>query len=197
MTSPEHPFRKVDETLIHQGFVIGVYNVEFAGPDGTRMDRDVVRHPGAVTVVPVLDDGTIVMVRQFRAPMEAMVLELPAGRRDVDGEAPVATARRELAEEVGYLADTVELLTVMAHSPGFCDELNHIFLATGLTPCDKHVDGPEEEYMTVHRMSLVEAFARVADGTITDSKSIAGITLAAQRLGLIGVIGADPLGITG
>ncbi len=176
------PFRKVDERLIHQGFVIGVYNTTFEGPGGVLMDRDVVRHPGAVTVVPVLDDGTVVMVRQFRAAMEGLVLELPAGKRDVDGEPPEVTAQRELAEEVGYQAGELDRLVVLAHSPGFCDELNHIFLATQLTPCERLVDGPEEEHMTIVHVPLADVFDRIADGTITDAKSIAGLTLAHHRL---------------
>lgn len=175
-------FRKIDETLIHQGFVIGVYNVRFEGPGGVRMDRDVVRHPGAVSVVPVLDDGTVVMVRQFRSALECMLLEVVAGKRDVHGEPPELTARRELAEEVGYEAAALEPLAVIAHSPGFCDELNHIFLATGLTPCERSLDGPEEEHMTIVHVPLADVYDRIADGTIIDAKSIAGLTLAHRRL---------------
>ncbi|MEI2654628.1 MAG: hypothetical protein V9G12_21205 [Microthrixaceae bacterium] len=78
----DHPFRKVGDDLIHQGFVISVTNAKFEGPDGVIMDRDVVHHPGAVTVVPVLADGTVVMVRQFRSSIEEMLLELPAGKRE-------------------------------------------------------------------------------------------------------------------
>ena len=181
-TDVDHPFRKVDEALIHQGFVIGVYNVRFEGPGGMVMDRDVVRHPGAVSVVPVLDDGTVVLVRQFRSALESTVLEVVAGKRDVDGEPPEVTARRELAEEVGYEASELVPLVVMAHSPGFCDELNHIFLATGLTPCERSVDGPEEEHMTIEHLPLADVFDRIADGTIVDAKSIAGLLLAHHRL---------------
>lgn len=184
-TAAEHPFRKVDERLIHEGFVISVFNVTFEGPGGELMDRDVVRHPGAVSVVPVLDDGSVVMVRQFRAPIEGMVLEIPAGKRDVPGEPPETTAHRELAEEVGYVAGNLQPLVQLSHSPGFCDEVNHIFLATDLTECARSVDGPEEEHMTIVHVPLAEAFQRIADGSITDAKSIAGLTLAAQRLGVV------------
>ena len=177
-----HPFRKVSERLIHQGFVIGVYNARFEGPDGVVMDRDVVRHPGAVSVVPVLDDGTVVMVRQFRAALEETILEIPAGKRDVEGEPPEVTARRELAEEVGYEPGVLTPLVVLAHSPGFCDERNHIFLATGLVPCERAVDGPEEEHMTIVHLPLDDVFDRIADGSITDAKSIAGLTLAYHHL---------------
>lgn len=100
---------------------------------------------------------------------------------------PRSRLRRELAEEVGYTAGSVEPLMVLAHSPGFCDELNHIFLATDLTPCPNNLDGPEEEHMTIHHLPLAEVFDRIADGTITDAKSVVGLTLAAQRLGVVGV----------
>ncbi|MFN8051084.1 MAG: NUDIX hydrolase [Acidimicrobiales bacterium] len=179
---PDHPFVKVDERLIHQGYVIGVYNVRFEGPAGEMMDRDVVRHPGAVSVVPVLDDGTVVMVRQFRSPIEEMLLEVPAGKRDVADEPPELTAHRELAEEVGYEAAEMRLLTVLVHSPGFCDERNHIFLATGLTPCDRAVEGPEEEHMTIEHVPLADAYDLVLSGVITDAKSVVGLTLAHHQL---------------
>jgi ADP-ribose pyrophosphatase len=144
----------------------------------------VVRHPGAVSVVPLLDDGDVVMVRQFRAPLEDTILEIPAGKRDVDGEPPEVTAHRELAEEIGFTAENMVPLVQMRHSPGFCDEINHIFLATGLSPTERAVDGPEEEAMTLHRIPLAEVFQRIAAGEITDAKSIAGLTLTAQRMGL-------------
>lgn len=178
----DHPFEKVDETLIHQGFVIGVYNVVFRGPNGEHMDRDVVRHPGAVSVVPVLDDGTVVLVRQFRSAFEGNMLEIPAGKRDVDGEPPEVTAHRELAEEVGYVAGRMEKLLELAHSPGFCDEINHIYLATDLTETARSVDGPEEEAMTVHHVPLADVFDLIAAGKIVDAKTVVGLTMAHHRL---------------
>ena len=103
-------FRKLGEELIHHGWVIDLYRERFEAPDGTIMERDVVRHPGAVSVVPVLDDGTVVLVRQFRAPLGREMLEIPAGKLDVEGEDLEAAARRELAEEVGFEAGSLELL---------------------------------------------------------------------------------------
>ena len=178
----DHPFTKVDETLIHQGFVIGVYNVEFEGPNGERMDRDVVRHPGAVSVVPVLADNSVVLVRQFRSAFEGNLLEIPAGKRDVDGEPPEITAQRELAEEVGYVAGRLDKLFELAHSPGFCDEINHIYLATELTETERAVDGPEEEAMTIEHVALADVFDLIASGEIIDAKTVAGLTMAYQKL---------------
>ncbi len=178
----DHPFRKVEERLIHQGHVIGVYNVRFEGPGGVTMDRDVVHHPGAVSVVPVLDDGTVVMVRQYRAALEDTILEIPAGKRDVPDEPPEVTAHRELAEEVGFTAAKLKPLVVLAHSPGFCDERNHIFLATGLVEGERAVDGPEEEAMTIEHIPLAEVFDLIAAGEIVDAKSVVGLTLAHHLL---------------
>jgi ADP-ribose pyrophosphatase len=178
----DHPFRKVDERLIHQGHVIGVYSTTFEGPGGVLMDRDVVHHPGAVSVVPVLDDGTVVLVRQFRSALEQNIIEIPAGKRDVADEPPELTAHRELAEEVGLIAGELTPLTVLAHSPGFCDERNHIFLATGLSETERAVDGPEEEAMTILHVPLDEAVAMVGSGEIFDAKSVVGLLLAQRRL---------------
>ena len=178
----DHPFRKIAEHVIHEGYVITVTNATFEGPGGVLMDRDVVHHPGAVSVVPVHEDGTVVLVRQFRAPLEEMLLEIPAGKRDVTDEPPAVTAHRELREEVGLEAAELVPLVVMAHSPGFCDERNHIFLATGLTECERAVDGPEEEHMTIVRVPLADVFDLIADGSLTDAKSIVGLTLAHRRL---------------
>jgi len=180
-------FRKIGERLLHRGFVIDLFSVTFAGPGGETLERDVVRHPGAVSVVPVQADGTVVMVRQFRAPIEGDLLEIPAGKRDVVDEPPEVTARRELVEEVGLIAGTLIPLVQMCHSPGFCDEINHIFLATDLEPTERQVDGIEEEHMTIETIPLAEVIARIRNGEITDAKSIAGLTLAAHHLGVVQV----------
>ncbi|MEL6982770.1 MAG: NUDIX hydrolase, partial [Actinomycetota bacterium] len=119
----------------------------------------------------------------YRAALDADLLELPAGKRDVDGEPPIETAHRELAEEIGMRATSMDLLVNIHHSPGFCDEYGHIFLATGLEPVPQERMGPEEQVMTVHRMPLTDAVDRCLDGTVTDAKSVAGILAAARRLG--------------
>ena len=164
---------------------MSLFDVEFTSPDGELMQRDVVRHPGAVSVVALKSNGNVVMVRQFRAPMEREMLEIPAGKRDVDGEPPEVTAVRELVEEVGLRPGSLVKLIEMCHSPGFCDEINHIFLATDLEETERQVDGPEERHMTIVEVPLVEVFGRIARGEITDAKSVVGLTLAAQRLGLV------------
>jgi 8-oxo-dGTP pyrophosphatase MutT (NUDIX family) len=175
-------FRHLDDRLIHQGSVVAFYEGTFESPTGQRFHRDVVRHPGAVSVVPV-DGDEVILVRQYRAPIDQLLLEIPAGKRDVEGEDPAVTASRELAEEIGMAAGSLEPLLSMHHSPGFCDELQHIYLATDLREAPQELDGIEEEHLTVERVPFETAVAFCYDGTITDAKSIVGILAAARRLG--------------
>jgi 8-oxo-dGDP phosphatase len=186
MTAPGEarplPFRPVGEELIYEGFVITVLRGEFEGPDGDRFTRDVVRHPGAVAVVAV-EDGHVYLVRQYRACLDALMWEIPAGRRDVHGEPTETTALRELEEEIGRRAGSIEFLLNVHHSPGFCDELGWIYLATDLEEVPQRREGPEEQLMEVARVPGAEAVAMAIDGRITDAKSIAGILAAARKFG--------------
>ena len=175
-------FRKVSERLLNQGAVVGFYETTFEGPDGQTFDRDVVKHPGAVSVVALDADNSVVMVRQFRAALDTEVLEIVAGKRDVDDEPLEITAARELEEEIGMVAGTMVKLCELAHSPGFCDEINHIFLATQLTATSSSLQGIEEEYMTVERVPLDDVPVMVARGELTDAKSIVGLLLTRERL---------------
>jgi ADP-ribose pyrophosphatase len=171
------------ETVVHQGFRIQVAVARYEAPDGTEMLRDVVHHPGAVAVVPLHADGTVTLVSQFRTALDADLLELPAGVRDVEGEPEADTAARELAEEVGLAAGRLEHLVTFHNSPGFCDEAVWVFLGTDLSEVAHARQGPEEEAMVVQRIALGEALAMVGDGRITDAKTIIGLTLVAQRTG--------------
>lgn len=177
---PSDEFRLRDQTLVHQGAVVGFHDLVITDRQGERFRRDVVRHPGAVSVVP-FDGENVLLVQQYRAAIDADLLEIPAGKRDVDGEAPERTAIRELAEEVGMRADLIELLANMHHSPGFCDEYGYVFLATGLAPVPHHRQGPEEQAMSVHSIPVDEAIAMCLDGRITDSKTLIGLLALAVR----------------
>ena len=175
-------FRHVEDRLIHEGQVVAFYESTFESPDGERFVRDVVRHPGAVSVVPV-DGDDVILVRQYRAPIDALSLEIPAGKRDVQGEDTAVTARRELAEEIGMAAGSLERLVEIHHSPGFCDERQVIYLAHDLEPVDQALDGIEEQHLTIERWSFGDAVGACYDGTITDAKTIVGILAAARLLG--------------
>lgn len=176
-------FRQLGEREVWRGHVVWAVEAEFEAPDGERFEREVVRHPGAVSVVAV-DGDEAVLVRQFRAPLNALLLEIPAGKRDVEEEAPEATAHRELAEEVGLRAGRLELLAEFFNTPGFCDERAFVYLAQDLAPVDGDAQGVEERHLTVERVALAEVPARIASGELQDAKTIIGLLLARDRLGI-------------
>jgi ADP-ribose pyrophosphatase len=177
------PFARIADAEVHRGFRFTVHRLLYRADDGTEFEREVVRHPGAVAAVPLHDDGTITLVRQFRAALDGHLLELPAGLRDVEGEPDERTAERELIEEAGLAPGRLDLLTTFLNSPGFCDESVSVYLATGLREVDHDRQGIEEQMMTTERVSLDDALAMVDDGRITDAKTIIGLTLTARRLG--------------
>ena len=175
-------FHPIAEETVFRGFIFSVAHGTFGAPDGSRFERDIVRHPGAVAVVAVTDEEAVVLVRQYRAPVDGWILEIPAGTRDVDGEPAAETAARELAEEAGYRADRLTLLAQILNTPGFCDESTGIYLATGLTPLPPARHGVEEQYMTVERHSLPAALELIRSGEITDAKTIVGLYWAQIHL---------------
>lgn len=175
------PFRKLAERVVFRGSLISVAEATFEGPDGETFERDVIRHPGAVSVVPV-DGDDVVLVRQFRAAVEREMLEIPAGKRDVAGEAIEVTAARELEEEIGMRAGRLQLLAEFYNSPGFVDERSFVFLATDLSPCALSAQGIEEQHMTIERHRLADIPAMIAAGELVDAKSIIGLCLARDAL---------------
>lgn len=174
-------FERLGEVERLRGWFARWTTVRFRDPHGGEHERDVVRHPGAVAVVPLHDDGTVTLVRQYRVALDADCLEVPAGLRDVDGESDEATAGRELVEEAGLSADRIEPLVVFHNSPGFTDENVAVFVATGLHAVDHDRQGVEEQAMTIERRTLDEALQMIRDGRITDAKTIIGLSLVALR----------------
>ena len=134
--------------------------------------REVFHHPGGAAVVPVLPGGDVLLVRQFRYPVQQDLLELPAGKID-PGETPESTARRELAEEVGFRAGILEKLGEFYTTPGFCTEKLHLFMATDLSPADEK--GDDDEEIAVERFSLAELESLLSSGRLVDAKTIIGI----------------------
>ncbi len=151
-------------------------------PDGTVLERDVVRHPGAVAVVALRDDIEVLLVRQFRAAIGRSLLELPAGTLDRTGERPELTARRELEEEAGYSAGRITLLGSMLNSPGYCDQQTFIYLAQDIRPCERRPDGAEERSMEVLAVALGSTDALVESGELVDAQSQVGLCLAKRFL---------------
>lgn len=143
--------------------------MEVSLADGRHAIRDVVRHPGAVAVVALTDDGRICLVRQYRVALNRVTVEVPAGKLDA-GEDPLDCARRELLEETGYEADNIAFLTTIATSCGFADELIHLYMATGLHLCGSSPDA--DEFINVDLVPLQELIDAVLDGRIEDAKTV-------------------------
>ena len=171
-------FEHLTDEVIHRGHIITVCRSTFQAPDGTVFERDIVRHPGAVSVVPLLASGEVVLVRQYRAALDSWLLEIPAGKRDVADEAPEETARRELVEEVGFFPGALRLLARFHNSVGFSDEEGFVFLGTDLVAAPVDRQGIEEEYLEVVHIPLADAPGLIAAGDITDAKTVIGLTLA-------------------
>jgi 8-oxo-dGTP pyrophosphatase MutT (NUDIX family) len=176
-------FRKVEERRLFDGDFVHVALATFEGPDGARFDREVVRHRGAVAIVALTPDGRrAVCVTQFRPAVEEVLLEIPAGMRDVDGESTEDTARRELEEEAGLRAvGPLEHLVTYAVAVGMTDELLTIYLCRVTEPCASRPQSAEEELMEVVEVELDEVPAMIADGRLRDGKSIVGLLLARDR----------------
>lgn len=182
MTRP-HEYRVLDSETVFEGHVFSLHRDTVAMPGGGDSVRDVVRHPGAVTVVALDDDDRVVLLRQYRHPVGRYLWELPAGLRDADGEPPLETAKRELAEEARLAAGRWSLLTTHFSSPGFSDEMVLAYLAEDLSDVDRpegFVVEHEELDMTLERVPLVDAVQRVFDGDIRNASTVIGLLAAAQ-----------------
>jgi ADP-ribose diphosphatase len=141
-------------------------------PNGATVELEVVRHPGAAAIVPMKDERTVILIRQFRLAAGGFIYEIPAGKL-FPGEDPHLCAERELEEEIGHRAGKIERLETFFTAPGFTDEVMHLFLATGLTKTKQNLD--HDEVLEVIEMQLEEAIARIRDGTIRDAKTIVGL----------------------
>jgi ADP-ribose pyrophosphatase len=151
-------------------------------PTGENIERVIVVHPGAVAVVPLCGDD-IVLIAQYRAPVDEVVVEIPAGKLDKRGEDKPTAAERELAEETGYVAHDLIHLTDLKTGVGFTDELITIYLAPSVTPGEARPVGAEEREARIFTMPFTHAAEEVARGSITDAKTVAGILLAERLRG--------------
>lgn len=151
-------------------------------PNGVTVELEVVRHPGAAAVVPIKDDGTVVLIRQFRHAAGGFIYEIPAGKLN-PGEEPLRCAERELEEEIGYRAGKFELLSSIFTAPGFTDEVIHIYRGTGLTKGRQQLD--RDEVLEVVEMPLEHAVRMIQRGDIQDAKTIVGLQSAYLLAGRI------------
>lgn len=173
-------YKLIKSEVLHEGKVFDLRVDEIEYESGNHGIREVAVHPGGAVVVPVKDDGKIILVKQFRYPFQVYLTELPAGKLD-KGENPLNCAIRELQEETGFKSKEIKKLGSICTAPGFLTEVLHIYLATGLTPGNHNRE--EGEYtMEVYDFTLYEIENMIATGKITDAKTISGIYLYKMHL---------------
>jgi ADP-ribose pyrophosphatase len=173
--------RVVDSRVLHKGYYMEFRVETVERPDGTRGTRDIVGHPGAVSILALDDEDRVLLVRQYRVATRGVLLEIPAGTLDVDEatgetEDPDVAARRELEEETGFRAGTWRKLGSFWTAPGFATELMHLYLATNLAPAQEGRLGPDEdERLELERLPFADALAAAESGRISDAKSLVGL----------------------
>ena len=180
MTTPHQELPKIiSSQKVFDGRVFKV-TVDTISEGELTYQREVVHHFGSAVIIPVFDDGTVALVRQYRHPAVRYLLEAPAGTLE-DREAPELGAARELEEEIGFAAERLEKLSEFFVSPGFLEEKMHVYLATGLTERQQRLE--EDEILEVVRLPIAEALEMITSGEIQDAKTIIGLILAAPRVG--------------
>jgi ADP-ribose pyrophosphatase len=173
-------YKVLESDILFRGKVFDLRVDKIKYNSGNESVREVAVHPGGAVVVPVKDDGRLIMVSQYRYPFEKFMIEFPAGKLD-SNEDPENCALRELQEETGYSAGNIQKLGSISTTPGFCTEVLHIFMATGLTSGEH--DREEGEYgMEVKEFLFREIEEKIVRGEIIDSKSICGLYMASKFL---------------
>lgn len=175
------PDAQLSSSELYRGKIVSLNRDTVRFPDGSTSEFDIVRHPGASAVVPFLsdpngDEPQVLLLRQYRYASGGYLYEIPAGRLD-DGETPLDCAARELKEETGCSAGTIEPLTSILTTPGFTDEVIHLFMATDLTHGEPNREA--DEFVDLVVMRLSEALERIHEGNIVDSKTVLGLLFAA------------------
>lgn len=185
MTGDAAWFETIEERTVHDGFSTVVVET-VRTPDGATVEREIVRHDGAVAIVPVTSDGRILLLKQYRQPLRRHVLEIPAGTRDVPGETVEDVARRELLEETGHDADRFEPIGRFHNSVGWSTEETHLFLARDVHPApapDGFEPEAEEATMEIVPFAVADAIELARTGQLTDAKTVLGLLYAAAHLG--------------
>lgn len=165
-------YKKIRQNLIHQGKVVGFYEDIITLPNGNTVTWDLVKHPGAAAIIPVTEEGNILLVRQYRNALDAMTFEIPAGGIE-KGESGYDCVKREIEEETGRKAEKIELLITIVTAIGFCDEKIPIFVGTGLSKTEQNLD--EDEFIDVYEFTLDEVRNMILKGEIVDAKTISGV----------------------
>lgn len=166
---------KLTAVTVYEGTMINLRRDTVTLPNGKQATREVVEHPGAVAIVPITEEGKVILVRQYRHAIGRLLLEIPAGKLD-KGEHPDDCARRELEEETGYVATEWQRLASVYTTPGFTNEIIHIYLAKGLTATTQHPD--EDEFLDIELYSKEQIGQMLVDGELGDAKTSLGLLLA-------------------
>lgn len=174
--------KQISSKYIFKGRVISLRVDEAELPNGKTASREVVEHNGGVTVVPLTDDNEVIMVEQFRYPYSEVVLEIPAGKRDL-GEEPLACGKRELMEETGAVSDDFTFLGELYPTPGYCGEIIYMYLAKNLSFGETNPD--EDEFLNVKKIPLKDTVDMILKGEIKDAKTQAAILKVAIMEGLL------------
>lgn len=162
---------RVDGELAYQGSFLAVQRDRVSLPDGKLTTREYIRHPGAVVILPLLDDGSVLLERQFRYPLERVFIEFPAGKIDA-GEDPLACAKRELREETGYTASDWRFVCTIHNAIAYSDEHLDLYVARGLVAGPSRLD--DGEFLETFTASVAQILEWVRNGEITDVKTIIG-----------------------
>jgi ADP-ribose pyrophosphatase len=171
-------FKRLSSERVYAGRLLKIDKDKVELPNGRTTDLEMVRHPGASAIVPFVTDDEILLIRQFRYATGGFIYEVPAGTLH-KGEAPEECARREVQEEVGLRAGRLRLLASIFTTPGFTDEIIHLYAAHDLTPVPQNLD--HDEVLTVERVPFAQAIEMVRDGRIKDAKSICALLLAREQ----------------
>ena len=175
--------RQTASELIFDGKILHLYRDDICLPNGQPADREVIRHVGAVCVIPLTDDGRVVMERQFRYPVDEVILEIPAGKLNYKEEDHESAIRRELEEETGYTAKELILLGKFYPACAYSDETIWMYLAKGLEKGERHLD--EDEFLDVELIPLTDLVKQVMDGSIPDAKTQIAVMKAAVYEGIL------------
>lgn len=162
--------KTIQRREIFQGNLISLHVDQVKLPNGKTSIREVVNHPGAVAIIPITNEGKIVMVKQYRKPLERTLVEIPAGKME-EGEEPHVTAKRELEEETGYTTDHLQYVTSFYTSPGFADEIIHLYFTNELIPLTEKVSGDEDELIELVELTVEEAETYIKEKKIYDAKT--------------------------
>ncbi|MDQ0219068.1 NUDIX hydrolase [Peribacillus cavernae] len=162
--------KTVSTEKIFEGKVISLQVDVVELPDGNKSKREIIKHPGAVAIIAITAENKIIMVEQYRKAMDRSIVEIPAGKLE-KGEEPVHTAVRELEEETGYESEWMEHITSFYTSPGFADEIVHLYFAHNLRKKENAAPCDEDEFVEVYELSLEEAELYMKEGRICDAKT--------------------------